>query len=290
MVKILPGVTEEGSVQPDSGPDYRKANEEACGQWVRVVDPTSGKFRRIPHLCKKWRKCAHCLQHYAVRKVFRRLEVYGRTHLNVTFMTNKEWRKYSKKHRDKSLYLRIPNENDECMILFDDTVPIGNSVLVEEIKTWNWGEILLGIPEGDRKTGDLGKSEPFFEASIVSYKMVYKNESEFEHEEFSKLIRKAEKDAILATALENPKTPQEVEKAIRNRMSAYTTALRGSKIECFVLPYTATITFISKIDWFSNVMDVIVDNRLQGWQLVKAELDEKHRKHLAENPNRPIYD
>lgn len=293
MIKQLPGVVEEGSVQLAGKPDYKKLSEEYCGSWVRVINPSTGRFDRKPHTCKKWRKCSNCLEHHEVPKVTNRLKYYGdHKYLNVKFMSNEDWRSFSKSHRDKSLYMRVPNDENECMVLFDESVVIGDSVMVAEILTWNWGEILLSMPENKRITGDLGKApKPQHDATCAGYEVVVVNESDFNKEEFSKIEKESMKKAILATATENPKTVLEVEKSIQKRTSAYTTILRGKGVECFVLPRTVTIVSIREINWFSeNVMDTIVKNKLQGWELVDAELRENRRKYLAENPYKPIYD
>jgi len=207
-------------------------------------------------------------------------------------MSNEDWRSFSKSHRDKSLYMRVPNDENECMVLFDESVVIGDSVMVAEILTWNWGEILLSMPENKRITGDLGKApKPQHDATCAGYEVVVVNESDFNKEEFSKIEKESMKKAILATATENPKTVLEVEKSIQKRTSAYTTILRGKGVECFVLPRTVTIVSIREINWFSeNVMDTIVKNKLQGWELVEAELEEIRKKYFAENSYKPIYD
>lgn len=276
MIKQLPGVVEEGSINLDGGPDYKAANERYCGAWTREINPLNGGMKSVPHFCKLWRKCERCMDR-KIQKLFYRFDNYNHAYINVVFMSDKDWRRYSKAHRDKSLYIRVPNNENECMVLFDNSISIGDAVLVQEVKTWNWREILLSIPESKHITGNLGKKEkdPFI--SIPSYKMVFANEDDFEPKTFKQLRDKAELEAILATATENPKTSHDIQESIKRRMSAYTNELRKNGIECFVLPHTATITSIRDLDWLQYLMDVKVRIKTNAWQLSKPKLSEKER-------------
>lgn len=201
----------------------RKKRMADCGRWSIKINPENGLPKRLYYKCEVI-DCPQCLAERAV---------YYHKRILAGFMDGKPLNKRSvpedeQKHfaRDfkRSEYLRFPQRDGSYLFVFvDETGEHGGSPIEdgEALARMDWQEIVR-TPKGKNISGGLNAPPPEPKEDIA-YVM---NESVVCTDLEPKEMDTAAEQAWEETKKLDPKTPAEVEKAIKTRVKAFKKAIK----------------------------------------------------------------
>jgi len=226
--------------EPDSEPDEARIRHRLSlcgGSWVRYFDPATGIHKRAPYTCGLWRDklCPRCFEQrigYLRGRILKALVNARQEEVSIlTVRADSNQSRSLTRRLDKEDYARYPvSEDKDLFFIHGDAEGIKPSddaqpVTYDEVDAMDWEEIAL-TPRG-RISGGLGYSKPEEQEYKVTMETIVLDSS----------TTAAQQKEALATAYKetidlNPQTEEEVQQAVKERLSAYEKALiaAGGKV------------------------------------------------------------
>ena len=270
--------------------EHRKAERRARCSWLfNSIEVKSGKWKPQRMYCKQWRECPICFHNRAMA-LRADLQRVADTLIYAT-LTEAEAAQFIDAH-SKEQYRRIPQQEDGTVVLFTtiqnvEAMPDSSQVVdnwvwrMDDEKALEFWTSIMNSPAGTKLSGNLGKEQMgvLSDKDMHTYNVAAVSGSKTvdgEEKQISQLELEQARDAsyVLTSDLD-PKTPEELQKALDKRTEVMVRILKSWDFTPIVWHEKARESF-SNIDWCSKLEKVLPELKARasilGWPTRVEEL------------------
>lgn len=229
--------------------ERRKIRIDNCGKVVPGINPHTGKWYWRPQFCGCYRECEKCAKRRG-SELKRQVKDYSVAwELRMIELPEHDAKEFCSELGSKETYRKLPQSNGNVLVLFEDMPDRNQGKLLtpEEIDSIDWTEITT-TPEKKRCTGSLakpGEKPSHGETANIYYERPASNAPLKEQ-------IKASEIAEQNTQHLQPKTAEEVELAIQERVEEYKSILISWGYDIlYLIPQTVTVK-IKRIKWLKQ--------------------------------------
>lgn len=235
--------------------ENRKTRLENCGKYVLYnVNQHTGSHYFIRMYCGLHRECPQCASRrgYQLKKevVDYSLDNWD---LRIVELSESEASELCKELGDKTTYRRMPQENGNVIVLFDDDPgnphQIGELLTEERIDSIDWTS-LSRTPEKKRITGSLAKPGGAPKVKEETAQILVTSPL---YDAPQRVQEKAAQLAYERTSYLDPKTADAVEKAIEERTRVYSQIMEYWGYKLIVEEVKTVVVKIKRINWVKPI-------------------------------------